>query len=112
MSQESVVVKDPQILGGIPVFRGTRVPAQNLIDYLASGETIDAFLEEFPSVQREAVIQFLQHVGSVAAHEDSDCGQASREKARPQPAILHPEAMTDVTLRGRAFLIRSSNVKR
>ncbi|MBZ0306862.1 MAG: DUF433 domain-containing protein [Anaerolineae bacterium] len=40
---QSVIVKDPEILGGMPTFRGTRVPVKNLIDYLAAGETIDAF---------------------------------------------------------------------
>ena len=45
--------------GGIPVFRGTRVPVQNLLDYLATGETIDAFLDDFPSVSREQILQFL-----------------------------------------------------
>ena len=57
--RESVVTKDPDILGGTPVFRGTRVPVQNLIDYLATGETIDTFLDDFPTVRRELVIQFL-----------------------------------------------------
>lgn len=51
----SVIVKDPDILGGTPVFQGTRVPIKTLIDYLASGETIDVFLEDFPSVTKEQV---------------------------------------------------------
>ncbi|HLV33876.1 MAG TPA: DUF433 domain-containing protein [Spirillospora sp.] len=67
----SVIVKDPEILGGMPVFRGTRVPVKNLIDYLSTGETIDAFLDDFPTVTREQVIQFLQEAGAMAAHEDS-----------------------------------------
>lgn len=62
---ESVIVKAPEILGGIPVFRGTRVPMKNLIDYLATGETIDAFLDDFPTVTREQVIQFLQEAVQV-----------------------------------------------
>lgn len=61
---ESVIIKDPEILGGIPVFRGTRVPVQNLIDYLTTGETIDLFLEDFPTVKREQVIQFLELAGT------------------------------------------------
>ena len=60
MMTESVIIKDPEILGGMPVFRGTRVPAQNLIDYLATGETIDAFLDDFPTVTQKQVLQFLQ----------------------------------------------------
>jgi len=67
---ESMINKDPEILGGMPVFRGTRVPVQNLIDYLATGETIDAFLDDFPTVTREQVIQFLEYAGAVAVHED------------------------------------------
>lgn len=58
---DSVVVKDPEILGGIPVFRGTRVPVQTLIDYLTTGETLDAFLDDFPTVTRDTVIQFLHY---------------------------------------------------
>ncbi len=68
---ESVIVKDPDILGGLPVFRGTRVPVKNLIDYLATGETIDTFLQDFPTVTREQVVRFLQEAGAMAAHEDS-----------------------------------------
>jgi uncharacterized protein (DUF433 family) len=51
-----VIVRDPHILGGMPVFRGTRVPFKNLLDYLEGGHTLDEFLEEFPSVTREAAI--------------------------------------------------------
>lgn len=47
-------------MGGTPVFFGTRVPVQTLLDYLESGETIDAFLEGFPSVTREQVVAFLE----------------------------------------------------
>jgi uncharacterized protein (DUF433 family) len=67
----TVIVKDPDIMGGIPIFSGTRVPVHNLIDYLAAGETIDAFLDDFPTVTREQVIQFLEYAGAVAVHEDS-----------------------------------------
>jgi uncharacterized protein (DUF433 family) len=55
-----MVVKDPEILGGTPVFRGTRVPFQNLIDYLEGGETLDEFLDDFPTVTREAAIAALE----------------------------------------------------
>lgn len=67
---ESVIVKDSEILGGMPVFRGTRVPVKNLIDYLSTGETIDTFLDDFPTVKREQVIRFLEEAGAMAAHED------------------------------------------
>jgi uncharacterized protein (DUF433 family) len=51
---------DPEILGGTPVFTGTRVPVQNLVDYLEGGETIDEFLTGFPTVKREQVIAFIE----------------------------------------------------
>jgi len=57
---DNVIVKDPEILGGIPVFRGTRVPFKNLLDYLEGGHTLNEFLEEFPSVTREAAIAALE----------------------------------------------------
>lgn len=57
---ELVVSCNPEVMGGTPVFAGTRVPIQTLIDYLEAGETIDEFLAGFPSVSREQVIQFLE----------------------------------------------------
>ena len=58
--KQSVVSRDPEVMGGAPVFCGTRVPVQTLLDYLEAGETIDQFLEGFPSVTREQVISFLE----------------------------------------------------
>lgn len=55
-----VIVKNPDILGGTPVFRGTRVPIQALFDYLEGGETLEDFLEGFPTVSREAAISALE----------------------------------------------------
>jgi uncharacterized protein (DUF433 family) len=56
-----VIMTDPEILGGVPVFRGTRVPFKNLVDYLEGGHTLGEFLEEFPSVTREAAVAALEH---------------------------------------------------
>ena len=56
----SVVSRDPEVMGGTAVFATTRVPVQTLLDYLEAGETIDDFLEGFPSVKREQVIAFLE----------------------------------------------------
>jgi len=56
----SVVKIDPEIMSGAPCFAGSRVPIQNLIDYLEGGDSIDEFLEDFPSVRREQVIKFLE----------------------------------------------------
>jgi len=50
----------PDVMGGTPVFSGTRVPVQTLLDYLEGGETIDDFLAGFPTVSREQVVAFLQ----------------------------------------------------
>jgi uncharacterized protein (DUF433 family) len=55
-----LIVSNPDILGGTPVFSGTRVPVKNLTDYLEQGESIDEFLDDFPSVARGQVIQFLE----------------------------------------------------
>jgi uncharacterized protein (DUF433 family) len=55
-----VIVRNPDILGGIPCFRGTRVPFQNLLDYLEAGDTLDEFLEQFPTVTREMAIGALE----------------------------------------------------
>jgi uncharacterized protein (DUF433 family) len=60
-STDNVIVKDPEILGGVPVFRGTRVPFKNLLDYLEGGHTLREFLEDFPSVTREAATAALEH---------------------------------------------------
>jgi uncharacterized protein (DUF433 family) len=56
-----LIIKDPDVLGGTPVFRGTRVPFQNLLDYLESGQTIDEFLGDFPTVSRQAAVDALEH---------------------------------------------------
>jgi uncharacterized protein (DUF433 family) len=59
-SKTIVVHSDPEILGGTPVFVGTRVPAQTLFDYLEGGETLDEFLHQFPSVKREQALAALE----------------------------------------------------
>ena len=60
MQRESVIVSDQEILGGTPCFRGTRVPVDSLIDYLEAGDNLDEFLDNFPSVSREAAIAALE----------------------------------------------------
>ena len=62
MSQ--TIISNPEILSGEPVFRGTRVPFKNLIDYLERGDTLDEFLDGFPSVTREAAIAALKETKS------------------------------------------------
>lgn len=56
----AAVSRDPSIMGGAPVFSGTRVPVQTLLDYLEAGDTIDEFLKGFPSVKRAQVVAFLE----------------------------------------------------
>ena len=59
LQSNSVVHSDPEISGGTPVFRGTRVPVQSLFDYLKGGETLDEFLDQFPSVSKEQALATL-----------------------------------------------------
>ena len=61
----SVIVSDPEILGGTPCFRGTRVPVDSLIDYLEAGDTLDEFLDNFPSVPKQAAIAALEEAKSI-----------------------------------------------
>lgn len=60
LASDRVVHSDPEILGGTPVFVGTRVPVQNLFDYLAAGDALEVFLDAFPTVSREQVIAVLE----------------------------------------------------
>jgi uncharacterized protein (DUF433 family) len=57
---KQIITSSPDVMGGTPVFAGTRVPVQTLLDYLKAGESIDDFLEGFPTVSREQVIAFLE----------------------------------------------------
>ena len=60
MQNKRIVSRDPDVVSGVLVFTGTRVPAQTLIDYIKSGETLDRFLDGFPSVSREQAEAFLE----------------------------------------------------
>ncbi len=60
MANESVIHSDREILGGTPVFVGTRVPLKNLIDYIEQGHTLEDFLDDFPSVSRDQAIAALE----------------------------------------------------
>ena len=60
MQQKEIIQSNPEILGGVPVFTGTRVPVRSLFDHLEAGDSIDDFLEGFPSVRREQVIALLE----------------------------------------------------
>ena len=69
--EQPIVTSSPDILSGAPVFAGTRVPVQSLIDYLEGGETIDDFLEGFPTVQRAQVVEFLEKAAAQLAAKAS-----------------------------------------
>ena len=66
---ETVVISSPDIMGGTPVFPGTRVPVQTLLDYIEAGDTIDDFLRGFPSVTRQHVVAFLERAASLAVSD-------------------------------------------
>lgn len=71
-STSSVVHSDPDILGGIPVFIGTRVPIRTLLDYLAAGDTLEEFLDHFPTVSREQAVAALGQANDLlVAHAHS-----------------------------------------
>jgi len=67
LALESVVRCDPNVLGGTPVFSGTRVPVKNLVDYLAAGDSLERFLDHFPSVTREQAVAALEIAGDLLA---------------------------------------------
>lgn len=58
--KQPIVSRDPEVMSGTPVFSGTRVPVQTLLDYLEAGDSIDEFLKGFPTVSRDQVIAFLE----------------------------------------------------
>jgi uncharacterized protein (DUF433 family) len=84
--QKPVVHSDPEILGGTPVFVGTRVPFETLLDYLEGGETLDEFLENFPTVTREQAIAALEQAKeALLAHATSAwwmCPEEAKEWLR------------------------------
>ena len=69
-----VIIKDPEILGGEPIFRGTRVPFKILMEYLESGDTLDQFLEQYPSVSRELAVAAIEE----ARHSTVSSGHGSQ----------------------------------
>lgn len=75
MDTKPIVMISKEIMGGTPVFYGTRVPVHHLFEHLAAGISIDEFLDDFPSVSREQVIRFLEQAEAHAieeAYEDSN----------------------------------------
>lgn len=60
MTVERIIIVDPEVMNGMPCFRGTRVPFKNLMDYLAGGHSLREFLNQFPTVTREMAVQALE----------------------------------------------------
>lgn len=60
MAKSTPITSSPDVLGGVPVFRGTRVPVSTLLDFLEGGDTLDEFLQQFPTVTREQAIAVLE----------------------------------------------------
>ena len=60
MTDERMIVVDPEVMNGTPCFRGTRVPFQNLMDYLEGGHSLPEFLDQFPTVTRDMAVQALE----------------------------------------------------
>lgn len=67
IAKDDFVNVDPEILHGTPVFKGTRVPVDTLFDYLATGDSLDEFLEDFPSVKREQAEMAIDYARQIAA---------------------------------------------
>lgn len=63
--QDLTISRDPEVMGGTPVFAGTRVPVQALIDYLAAGHSIEDFRRGFPRVEREQIVEMLRRIGEL-----------------------------------------------
>ena len=76
MKLDGIINQDSEILGGMPIFAGTRVPVQTLVDYLIGGESLDDFLEGFPSVPCEQVKAFLEMAFSTASVGEKDARAA------------------------------------
>jgi uncharacterized protein (DUF433 family) len=63
VKQRRAIIVDPEVMGGVPCFRGTRVPFQTLIDYLRAGNSLDEFVRQFPSVERKLAVEALSETG-------------------------------------------------
>lgn len=64
MNLSDVVVIDPELMSGMPCFAGTRVPVRALLDYIEGGDTLDEFLEQYPTVSREKAVAFLEQASA------------------------------------------------
>jgi uncharacterized protein (DUF433 family) len=67
---QEAITRDPEVRHGTPVFRGTRVPVETLFDYLEDGDTLDDFLEGFPTISRELAVQVLEECKNLRLTQD------------------------------------------
>jgi uncharacterized protein (DUF433 family) len=96
----SAILRDPEIMSGTPCFRGTRVPLQNLFDYLEGGETLDRFLHGFPSVSREQALQGLE--------EAKELLMEGAAKGETRAVTCNPEILSGApAFRGTRVFLRS-----
>ena len=63
--KRKIIVSDPEVMGGTPCFAGTRVPVRSLIDYIEGGDTLDEFLEQFPTVSRKQAVTYLEEYAAI-----------------------------------------------
>lgn len=71
----AVIISNPEVLGGTPCFAGTRVPVKSLFDYLEGGDSVDEFLHQFPTVQREQVMSVLERARHQVEQQAAFAGQ-------------------------------------
>ena len=84
----NTIVVDREIQGGVPVFGGTRVPIKNLFDYLEEGDSLEVFLEQFPSVSREMAVTVLEQARiSLDKHGQAALVQLLHTPVKPTPAM-------------------------
>ena len=69
-AQEFIISRDPEVMGGQPVFAGTRVPITHLIEYLTGGYSLDEFPEHFPTVERAQLVELLQRIGELIENNE------------------------------------------
>ena len=74
LTKDSVIQRDPDILSGLPVFKGTRVPFQTLLDYLEAGDSLDEFLRDFPTVTKEQTILALEEAKEALLADSHSAG--------------------------------------
>jgi uncharacterized protein (DUF433 family) len=79
MNQDAFISRDPDVMSGTPVFRGTRVPARTLFDYLSRGAPLAEFLDDFPTVSREAAVAVLRESGELVVALSEETAQPTRD---------------------------------